>query len=100
MDRLILNFNTAYNDPHITIAAMDKSYHRSDCNKFIFNKSYSSSKQFLAIMKESSLIVCADSGPLHIAIALKKDLMALFNSTEPEIAINSGTYLAINHFFK
>lgn len=96
LDRIILNFNRVYNDPQITIASMDKSYFRSGCQKFIFNKTDYSSQQFISLVKKSALLVCSDSGPLHIALGLKKDLMALFRTSAPEIVVNSGSYLKIS----
>lgn len=95
LDTLITNFNAEYNEPHITIATMDKSFHRVGCNKFFFNKANYSSAQFLSLVKKNSLVVCTDSGPLHIALALNKDLLALFRATIPEIVLNSGSYLKV-----
>jgi len=95
IDRLILNFNKVYNDPQITIASMDSSFLRDDCNKFIFKKSDYSSKQFISLVDKSALIVCSDSGPLHISLALKKDLIAFFKVSIPEIVLNSGSYIKI-----
>ena len=74
---------------------MDKSYFRDDCQKFIFEKSEHSSKQFLNLMRDSSLVICSDSGPLHIALALRKDLVAFMISTDPKIVINTGSRLII-----
>jgi ADP-heptose:LPS heptosyltransferase len=96
LDRLILDFNKMYNQPEIIIASMDKSYFRDGCNKFILEKTAHSSEKFLDLIKKSSLIVCSDSGPLHIALALKKDLLAFMKITMPDIVINSGSCLIIN----
>ena len=85
-----------YNQPEITIASMDKSDFRDGCNKFFLEKTAHSSEQFIGLMKKSTLIVCSDSGPLHIALALKKDLLAFFRITVPDIIINSGSCLIIN----
>ena len=49
-------------------------------------------------MRKNELIVCADSGPLHIALALKKDLLALFKVTTPDIVINSDSTLLLNKY--
>jgi ADP-heptose:LPS heptosyltransferase len=95
LDSLILDFNKMYNQPIITIASMNKSDFRDECNKFILEKTADSSKNFLDLVKKSSLIVCPDSGPLHIALALKKDLLAFFRTSLPEIVINSDSYLKI-----
>jgi ADP-heptose:LPS heptosyltransferase len=96
LDSYIFKFNQMYNQPEIVIASMDQSYFRAGCKKFIFEKSVHSSERFLATMKQSSLIVCSDSGPLHIALALKKDLLAILKVTEPEIVINSGSCLIVD----
>jgi len=95
MNQIILELQNTYNRPEIVIASMDKSYFRDDCQKFIFEKSDHSSKQFLKLMKECRLVVCSDSGPLHIALALKKDLVAFMTSTDPKIVINTGSRLII-----
>ncbi len=95
MDQIIFELQNTYNRPEIVIASMDKSYFRDDCQKFMFEKSDHSSKQFLKLMRESSLVVCSDSGPLHIALALKKDLLAFMISTDPEIVINTGSCVII-----
>ena len=95
MDQIIFELQNTYNHPEIVIASMDKSYFRDDCQKFIFEKSDHSSKQFLKLMRESSLVVCSDSGPLHIALALKKDLLAFMISTDPKIVINTRSCVII-----
>jgi ADP-heptose:LPS heptosyltransferase len=95
MDQIILELQNTYNRPEIVIASMDKSFFRDDCKKFMFEKSVHSSMRFLELMKQSSLIICSDSGPLHIALALKKDLLAILISTEPKIVINTGACLII-----
>ena len=95
MNQIIFELQKTNNQPEIVIASMDKSYFRDDCQKFIFKKSDHSSKKFLKLMRESSLVVCSDSGPLHIALALKKDLLAFMISTDPEIVINTGSCVII-----
>ena len=95
LDGIIFDFKNKYDCTEIVIASMDKSYFRDDCQTFIFKKSDHSSKKFLKLMRESSLVVCSDSGPLHIALALKKDLLAFMISTDPEIVINTGSCVII-----
>ena len=95
MNQIIFELQNTYNRPEIVIASMDKSYFRDDCQKFIFEKSEHSSKQFLNLMRDSSLVICSDSGPLHIALALRKDLVAFMISTDPKIVINTGSRLII-----
>ena len=97
LDSLIKEFNKMYNSPKIIIASMNKSYFRSHCDNFLFKKSAHSSKKFLNIVKQCSLIASSDSGPLHIALALKKDTIAIFNSTSPELVVNSGSSLILDY---
>ena len=74
---------------------MNRSYLSASCNNFLFEKTEISSKKFITLTKKSDLIVCADSGPLHIGLAFKKDLIALMKTTFPETVINSGSRLRI-----
>ena len=41
--------------------------------------------------KDSDLVICCDSAPLHIAQALQKNILAVFTTTNPEIVLNSGS---------
>ena len=41
-------------------------------------------RQLMAAIDESRVYISADTGPLHIANALKKELIALFGATSPE----------------
>jgi len=43
------------------------------------------------LIKRSDLVIASDSGPLHIAGAFNKDVVAEFYSTEPEVVLNTGT---------
>jgi len=98
LDKLILDFQKMYQQPEITIASMDESNFRDGCNKFMLEKTAHSSEQFIDLIKKSALVVCPDSGPLHIALALKKDLLAFMGVTIPDIVINSGSCLLINEY--
>lgn len=96
LDDLIASLKSKYSDCDITIATMDKSYLRDGSDKFIFSKSAKSSSEFISLVKYSDLVLCADSGPLHIATVLKKDTVALFSITKPEIVINTGSKIKVN----
>jgi ADP-heptose:LPS heptosyltransferase len=98
LDKLILDLNKSYNNPEIIIASMKESFFRNGCKRLKFEKSANASKLFLELMKKSTLVVSSDSGPLHIALALKKDLIAFMNSTEPQDVINTGSSLVIKKF--
>ena len=67
-------------------------------DKFILKKTAHSSEQFIDLKKKSALVVSSDSGPLHIALALKKDLLAIMRITIPDIVINSGSCLVISEY--
>ena len=96
LDKLIFDLNDKYQNPEITIASMDKSHFRNKCNYFLFKKSAVSSHQFIDLVKQSDFVVSSDSGPLHIALALGKDVLAFFCTTSPEIVVKSGSYLKVN----
>jgi len=95
LDMLILDFQKKYQQSEITIASMDKSYFRWKCNNFFFEKTSHSSEKFIDLIRQSELVVCVDSGPLHISLAMQKDLLAYMRLTSPETVINSGSCLAI-----
>ena len=96
LDKLIFDLNDKYQNPEITIASMDKSHFRNKCNHFLFKKSAVSSHQFIDLVKQSDFVVSSDSGPLHIALALGKDVLAFFCTTSPEIVVKSGSYLKVD----
>lgn len=90
LDKLINDLRGQYIDANITIASMSKSFFRDDCCNVQLEKSEHSSRMFIDLVKKSGLSVCVDSGPLHIASVIGGDLIAVFNSTKPELVINSG----------
>jgi len=95
LDKFVDHFIRMYNSPEITIASMDNSNFRSTCISLKLKKSANSSNQLLSTMKQSCLIVCPDSGPLHIALSLKRNVIAYLRSTNPKDIINSGSSLEI-----
>lgn len=95
LDKIISEVESDFDSPDITIASMRLEYLRDNVNSFVFKKNAISSQNFIKLVKGSDLIICADSAPLHIASALKKHVFAVFNSTKPEVVINSGDKLTI-----
>lgn len=91
LSNIVSELNAKYADVSITIAAMNKSYFTTKEKSFIFNKSKDSSSQFIETIKKKDLIICSDSGPLHIATVLNKPVIAYFRNTNPEIVINTNT---------
>lgn len=51
-------------------------------------------KQLGAIFEMSSLVVANDTGPMHLAVAMKSDTIALFGPTSPEL---TGPYGGKNY---
>jgi ADP-heptose:LPS heptosyltransferase len=95
LDITIRKLNELYNSPVIIIAALQNNYFRAGYEKFKFKKTAEASKKFLSLIKRSEMLVCVDSGPLHIALALKKDVISLLNSTSPYIVLNSQSCVRI-----
>ncbi|MFH1847943.1 MAG: glycosyltransferase family 9 protein, partial [Candidatus Omnitrophota bacterium] len=54
-------------------------------------------KQLGAIFEKAKLVVANDSGPMHIAVALKANTIALFGPTSPDITgpIGSGRHIVM-----
>lgn len=96
INTVVYNIKKNFNRPQITIASMDSSCLRMDCENFILKKSANSSNKFLSIMKQSSLVICSDSGPLHIALALRKDVVAFMSSTKPQNVFNTESRIICN----
>lgn len=91
--KIIDEFKLNYGDPLVNIASISSKYFHSNCNNFFFKKTEKSSRAFIELIKDCDLIICADSAPLHIAHAFKKNVIAVFNTTNPEIVINTGSKL-------
>jgi len=92
---LISDLNKKYHYARITIASMNKVHFRDQCNQFIFRKTAKSSQQFIDLVKQSDFVISSDSGPLHIALSLNKDVFAFFKATNPEIVVKSESCLKI-----
>ena len=95
LDEIFNKVKLDFGNSLITIASMSLEYLRANSDSFIFQKNAKSSKNFIKLVKDSDLIFCADSAPLHIATALKKNVIAVFNSTSPEIVLNSSEKLIV-----
>lgn len=95
IDKTILDLNELYNFPKIIIAAIGKKYQRNECDFFNFEKTAESSSKFLKLIKMNELLVCADSGPLHVALALNKDLIVIMKNTDARVVFNSGSTLKV-----
>ena len=90
LDQVLTDIKENYQHADITIAAMDQSYFKSGCEQFVFKKTADSSQRFIELIQQADLVVCSDSGPLHVASAFDKDVIGFFYVTKPEIVINTG----------
>ncbi len=95
LEEIINKAKVDFKSSKITIASMSMCYLRDNSNYFLFEKNANSSQNFIKLLKDSDLIICSDSAPLHIASAFNKHVIAVFNSTAPETVINSGDELSI-----
>ena len=95
LNELLSDLEQRYQSSEITIAFIDKEYYREGYNNFIFSKTAQSSKKFIDLVKENELLVCCDSAPLHIALAMNKDLMAIFRISSPDNVVKSESSLSV-----
>ena len=95
LDEIINKVKVDFKSSEITIASMSMCFLRDNSSYFLFEKNANSSQNFIKLLKDSDLIICSDSAPLHIASAFNKHVIAVFNSTIPETVINSGDELSI-----
>jgi len=84
-------FVDKYKMQDITIAVDNKK----DINvkQFIFNKK--NSNQFLNLVKEADIVICVDSGPLHIAMLYDKNIIGVFSSSSPLKVIDTNKKIKI-----
>ena len=94
LDMIIKNIKSESSNAKITIASISLDFFKENTTSFIFKKNEASSQSFIRLLKDCELIICADSAPLHIANALKKNVIAVFNSTDPSNVLNSGDALS------
>jgi ADP-heptose:LPS heptosyltransferase len=94
LNSIIQDLLVEYN-AKISMAYMDSDYQHNNCNNIVLTKNNNSSTHFLNTMKQSDLIICADSAPLHLATALKKDIIAYFYITSPSIVLNSNSSVKV-----
>ena len=95
LEKIINDAMRNFENPVITIASLSSHYLQSNCNSFIFKKTEKSSINFIKLVKDSDLVICADSAPLHIASVLNRKIVAVFNSTTPEMVLNSGSRISL-----
>jgi len=88
VQKLVEKINLLNANALITCASMKEINFNGGAN-FIFKKNSFSSRGFISLVKSTDVIIAVDSAPLHIAIALKKDTVPIFKSTNPKNVINS-----------
>ena len=82
-------------DPTIVIIAATRQYFgyakhtiADDVRRVYLKRGSKASKEFLDEVKKSDLVISADSGPMHLAYILHKDIIAYFSKTAPEWVID------------
>lgn len=56
-------------------------------------------KELAALMKRANIVISGDSGPMHVAVSVKSNVLALFGPTSPELTgpYGSGHYKVIQN---
>ncbi len=97
IDEMIGRLRSRYPGANVILAVIDKTVINDNYGIFVFSKTKRSSEDFIKLIKSCDLVICVDSGPLHISAALGVDLMTLFYTTKSSIVLNSGTRLVENY---
>lgn len=86
--RLCEYLKSRWPDAHLIMAAADSEYALIAGQKNIpflrLKKSATSSRQLIERIQAADLVVAVDSGPLNIAIAMERPVLALFSNESPE----------------
>jgi lipopolysaccharide heptosyltransferase I len=73
----------------ILCAPHEREYLRPMFEHFKGNASVMSPKlsvgQMLAVLSKAKLVVCNDSGPLHMAVGLRRPIVSIFGPTDPAV---------------
>ena len=96
---LVRGLRERYPRAQLTVAVMPSERRRiaghSVDKLFAFGKSYARSSEFLALLKETDLFVGVDSGPLHLADALRVPAAAVFRVTKPEMVLDDDNTVVV-----
>ncbi len=57
-------------------------------------------QELVVIIKHAKLMITTDSGPMHIALAMKTKTIGLFGCTDPEILVKGNKYIEIVSSYK
>ena len=82
-------------DDEDTIAQIKKELNQKSLSSPLFVCAYGVTKSLAdlaALIFISDLLVCVDSAPMHVAVALNKPVLALFGPTDPAKLLPVGTY--------
>lgn len=91
LNYIIKLLNNKYKNIDITVAIPKSLVNINiDVKKFIFGKNIKNSNDYLKELKKSDLFIGVDSGPLHIAMALKIPSIGIFGPTSPNTIFNNG----------
>lgn len=65
-------------------------------NFYDLSKSSTSMENLASLINSSELLICCDSAPMHIAVALNKKVVAMFGPTDPKKLLpNDPRYIAV-----
>ncbi len=84
LERLIGQLKQKFDNPAITVS-VPKGYEKmaKGVDQFVFSKSTKASSAYVRQMGDTDLFVGVDSGPLHLALALEVESIAVFGPTAP-----------------
>ena len=84
LERLIGQLKQKFDNPTITVS-IPKGYEKmaEGVEQFVFSKSTKASSAYVRQMLDTDLFVGVDSGPLHLALALGVESIAVFGPTAP-----------------
>ncbi len=96
--RLLRLLETRHPGARVTLALFAREAHAVEGlggARSFFGKTRRHSEQFLALLQNCDLFVGVDSGPLHLADALGKPVIAIFGPTAPETVLDRDSQALI-----
>ena len=91
LSHLIKQIGERFRNYEITIGLyrhMAKMTNGLPCKRFLFVKSFRKSEKFMRLLEASDLVISVDSGPLHLADALRVRAIGIFGPTAPETILD------------
>lgn len=89
IERLIKKVRASWPDAIISVATSDRS-RAANFELVLLDKTKEASQRYLSAIAGTDLVITVDSGTLHLADALGKQLICLFSSSMPATVLNHG----------